>query len=93
MPAVTGVLATQVFGSLLKILPLEEGIPDPVGMSRDLLVTKQNERVFLEQLLDTSKVQEYVIPVPLRAELRKYQREGISWFGFLFKYRCASLVL
>ena len=48
--------STKIFGSLLKILPLEEGVPDPVGLDEDLMTSKQTERAFLEQLLDTSKV-------------------------------------
>ena len=37
---------------------------------------KQKERKFLEQLLDGKKVENYTIPVPIKAELRKYQRVG-----------------
>ena len=35
---------------------------------------KQKERKFLEQLLDGKKVENYTIPVPIKAELRKYQQ-------------------
>ena len=35
---------------------------------------KQKERKFLEQLLDGTKVENYTIPVPIKAELRKYQQ-------------------
>ena len=48
--------STKCFGTLLKILPLEEGVPDPVGLDADLMTSKLTERSFLEQLLDTSKV-------------------------------------
>ena len=37
---------------------------------------KQKERKFLEQLLDGKKVENYTIPVPIKAELRKYQQVG-----------------
>ena len=39
---------------------------------------KQKERKFLEQLLDGKKVENYTIPVPIKAELRKYQQVGCS---------------
>lgn len=35
---------------------------------------KAKERHFLEQLLDGKKLENYKIPVPIKAELRKYQQ-------------------
>lgn len=43
-------------------------------MSQALVEQKQKERKFLEQLLDGKKVENYTIPVPVKAELRKYQQ-------------------
>jgi len=43
-------------------------------MSKALVEQKQKERKFLEQLLDGKKVENYTIPVPVNAELRKYQQ-------------------
>ena len=43
-------------------------------MSKALVEQKQKERKFLEQLLDGKKVENYTIPVPVKAELRKYQQ-------------------
>lgn len=43
-------------------------------MSKDLIRQKARERHFLEQLLDGRKLENYKIPVPLKAELRKYQQ-------------------
>jgi TATA-binding protein-associated factor len=79
--------ATQCFGTLLQLLPLEAGIPDPEGLSQDLASKKVDERRFLEQLLDTSKVDNYVIPVKIDATLRRYQQEGVNWMAFLMKYQ------
>ena len=45
-------------------------------MSKAMVEQKQKERKFLEQLLDGKKVENYTIPVPIKAELRKYQRVG-----------------
>ena len=45
-------------------------------MSKAMVEQKQKERKFLEQLLDGKKVENYTIPVPIKAELRKYQQEG-----------------
>lgn len=43
-------------------------------MSADLIRQKARERHFLEQLLDGRKLENYKIPVPIKAELRKYQQ-------------------
>ena len=45
-------------------------------MSKAMVEQKQKERKFLEQLLDGKKVENYTIPVPIKAELRKYQQVG-----------------
>lgn len=45
-------------------------------MSADLIRQKARERHFLEQLLDGKKLENYKIPVPIKAELRKYQQVG-----------------
>lgn len=52
----------------------QAGIPDPPAMSADLIEQKARERHFLEQLLDGRKLENYKIPVPIKAELRKYQQ-------------------
>lgn len=43
-------------------------------MSEELIQLKAKERHFLEQLLDGKKLENYQIPVPINAELRKYQQ-------------------
>lgn len=55
-------------------LDFQAGIPDPPAMSADLIRQKARERHFLEQLLDGRKLENYKIPVPIKAELRKYQQ-------------------
>lgn len=52
----------------------QAGIPDPPAMSADLIRQKARERQFLEQLLDGRKLENYKIPLPIKAELRKYQQ-------------------
>ncbi|KAJ7915484.1 SNF2 superfamily chromatin remodeling protein [Mycena leptocephala] len=78
--------ATNTFASLVKMVPLEAGLPDPPGFPEELLKRRQTERQFLTQLLDGSKVEEYKIPVTIKAELRKYQQDGVNWLAFLAKY-------
>eukprot|EP00064_Thunnus_orientalis_P002982 superscaffoldBa00000234_g2990 len=67
-------------------------IPDPPAMSTDLIRQKARERHFLEQLLDGRKLENYKIPVPIKAELRKYQQDGVNWLSFLNKYKLHGIL-
>lgn len=43
-------------------------------MSSSLAEQRGQQRRFLEQLLDTSKLENYTVPIPIKADLRKYQQ-------------------
>ena len=64
----------------------------PKEMSADLAEQRARDRQFLEQLLDTSKLENYVVPVQIRADLRKYQQDGINWLAFLNKYKLHGIL-
>uniref|UniRef100_A0A8C3PD79 B-TFIID TATA-box binding protein associated factor 1 n=1 Tax=Chrysemys picta bellii TaxID=8478 RepID=A0A8C3PD79_CHRPI len=85
-------MATQCFATLIRLMPLEAGIPDPPNMSEELILLKAKERHFLEQLLDGKKLENYKIPVPIKAELRKYQQDGVNWLAFLNKYKLHGIL-
>jgi TATA-binding protein-associated factor len=53
---------------------------------------KRKERRFLEQLLDTSKIDNFEIPVKIAADLRRYQQEGINWMAFMLKYQLHGIL-
>lgn len=44
------------------------------------------------QLLDGSKAEQYEIPIPIKADLRQYQRDGVSWLAFLAKYQLHGIL-
>ncbi|CAN6599512.1 TATA-binding protein-associated factor Mot1p [Trichomonascus vanleenenianus] len=79
-------IATTTFASIIKLVPLESGIPDPPGMSQKLLEGRDREREFISQMLDVSKIKAFKLPVAIKADLRKYQQEGVNWLAFLNKY-------
>ncbi|OBZ85747.1 hypothetical protein A0J61_06204 [Choanephora cucurbitarum] len=83
---------TNCFALLIKLVPLEAGIPDPPGISTEMLQHRDEERRFLAQLLDSSKVENYDIPVKINAELRKYQQEGVNWLAFLNKFHLHGIL-
>ena len=70
----------------------QAGLPDPPEFSEDMLRRREEERHFLTQLLDGSKVEEYKVPVPIKAELRKYQQDGVNWLAFLTKFQLHGIL-
>ncbi|QIW95520.1 hypothetical protein AMS68_001038 [Peltaster fructicola] len=79
-------IATTAFATLVKLVPLEAGIPDPPGLPQSLLEGRDRERKFIAQMLDPKKVEPFTIPVAIKAELRSYQQDGVNWLHFLNKY-------
>ncbi|XP_068240504.1 TATA-binding protein-associated factor 172 [Palaemon carinicauda] len=85
-------LATHCFATLIRLLPLEGGVPDPPDMSSELMQQKLREREFLEHLLDPTKIESYKIPLPINAELRTYQQSGVNWLAFLNRYKLHGIL-
>ncbi|KAK4554894.1 TATA-binding protein-associated factor mot1 [Recurvomyces mirabilis] len=79
-------IATTAFATLVKLVPLEAGIPDPPGLPQSLLEGRERERKFISQMLDPKKVESFTIPVAIKAELRSYQQDGVNWLAFLNRY-------
>ncbi|EGG15746.1 SNF2-related domain-containing protein [Cavenderia fasciculata] len=84
--------ASLCFARLVKLMPLESGVPDPEGLDPVLVEKKKKERKFLEQLLDGSKVESYPLPMRINTELRKYQQDGVNWLAFLNKYQLHGIL-
>lgn len=85
-------LATTAFATLVKLVPLEAGIPDPPGLSEELLKGRERERNFMAQMLDPKKVEAFKIPVAIKAELRSYQQDGVNWLAFLNRYHLHGIL-
>ena len=79
-------IATTTFATLVKLVPLEAGIPDPPGFSEELLKGRDKERKFVAQMLDPKKTEPFEIPVAIKAKLRPYQQDGVNWLYFLNKF-------
>lgn len=86
------IFATTTFASLVKLVPLESGISDPPGISDELLKNRDSERKFISQILDGSKFEPFVVPPCIKANLRKYQQEGVNWLAFLNKYQLHGIL-
>jgi TATA-binding protein-associated factor len=85
-------IATTAFATLVKLVPLEAGIPDPPGLSEELLQGRDRERKFMAQMLDFKKVESFEIPVAIKATLRSYQQEGVNWLAFLNRYHLHGIL-
>ncbi|KAK7868472.1 hypothetical protein R5R35_011216 [Gryllus longicercus] len=85
-------MATHCFATLIQLMPLDGGLPEPPSLSADLIAQKVKERKFLEQLFNPKSIDEYKVPVPIKAELRSYQQAGVNWLAFLNKYKLHGIL-
>ena len=85
-------IATTTFATLVKLVPLEAGIPDPPGFPDSLLKGRDRERKFISQMLDPKKVEAFELPVAIKAELRSYQQDGVNWLAFLNRYHLHGIL-
>ena len=80
-------LASRTFASIIQLMPLEPGCRGAEAVPAPLAERKVAERRFLDQLMDPACIEEVPVPAAVRAELRPYQRRGVSWLAFLNKYQ------
>ena len=85
-------IAATTFATLVKLVPLEAGIPDPPGFSKELLEGRERERKFIGQMLDPKKAEDFKIPVAIKAQLRPYQQDGVNWLAFLNRYNLHGIL-
>ncbi|KAK4693178.1 TATA-binding protein-associated factor, partial [Lecanoromycetidae sp. Uapishka_2] len=85
-------ISTTTFATLVKLVPLEAGIPDPPGFPESLLKGRDRERKFISQMLDFKKVEPFELPVAIKAELRTYQQDGVNWLAFLNRYHLHGIL-
>ncbi|CAF3348525.1 unnamed protein product [Rotaria socialis] len=52
---------------------------------------RENEN-FLEQLFDNTKMPAYHLPMPVKADIRPYQHDGINWLMFLKRYNLSCVL-
>jgi len=69
-------MATHCFATLIQLMPLDGGVPDPPNLTPELAKQKARERRFLEQLFNPKSIENYKVPIPIQAELRSYQQVG-----------------
>ncbi|XP_074595311.1 histone acetyltransferase 1 [Brevipalpus obovatus] len=86
-------LATHCFAQLVQLMPLDNNkIDSNLDIREELIVRKQHEKHFLEQLINPKKLDDFKLPVPVKAELRSYQQEGVNWLSFLNRYKLHGIL-
>ncbi|KAF3783221.1 TATA-binding protein-associated factor, partial [Nymphaea thermarum] len=81
---------TSSFAALVPLLPLARGLPLPTGLNESL--SKNADVQFLEQLLDSSHIDDYKLSTKLKVTLRRYQQEGINWLSFLKRFKLHGIL-
>ncbi|CAF2468890.1 unnamed protein product [Rotaria sp. Silwood2] len=79
-------IASNCFAVLIKYYALyndDKQIEHTNGM--------ENEN-FLEQLFDNTKIPVYHLPMPVKADIRPYQHDGINWLMFLKRYNLSCVL-
>uniref|UniRef100_A0A1B6DFE2 TATA-binding protein-associated factor 172 n=1 Tax=Clastoptera arizonana TaxID=38151 RepID=A0A1B6DFE2_9HEMI len=84
--------ATHCFASLIQLMPLDGGVPNPPNMTLQLTEQKAKDKEFLEQLFNPKTIPDYKVPVPIRASLRSYQQAGVNWLALLNKYKLHGIL-
>lgn len=84
--------ATRSFATLIQLMPLDGGVPDPPDMSGEFAKHKQAEKQFLGQLFNPKSIPDFKIPVPINAQLRSYQQSGVNWLAFLNQYKLHGIL-
>lgn len=85
----TRLMAARAFGALVPLLALAQGAGAsalPAGLDAEQRTQAEADAAFLAQLLDSKCAEEFPLPVPLKCDLRPYQKEGINWLAFLRKF-------
>jgi TATA-binding protein-associated factor len=75
------------FARLIKLLPLEAGLPMPDNMPESMIQSREHERAFVGQLVGGTPPATYHLPMRIGIELRPYQQDGINWLVFLKNFK------
>lgn len=67
-------MASHTFGMLIQLMPLETVAPSPPDISAELMETVEEQRSFLNQLLNPKCIPDYKLSVKINGTLRSYQQ-------------------
>lgn len=67
-------MASQTFGTLIQLMPLETVTPSVSDLPPELANTVEEQRLFLNQLLNPKYIPDFKFSIKINAELRSYQQ-------------------
>lgn len=67
-------MASHTFGMLIQLMPLETVAPSPPDLPAEFMETVEEQRSFLNQLLNPKCIPDYKLSVDINASLRSYQQ-------------------
>jgi len=79
-------LCTLTFAQLVRYMPLDGVSTNIEGLLPELIKERSVQKVFLDQLMDPSQIEDCKVGIEINAELRHYQQEGVNWLWFLCKF-------
>ena len=74
----------SLLASLLQLLPLN--LQSIQSIDEELSAFASEGLNFLKTFVNNEMVEEYKLEVPVNADLRLYQKQGITWLATLIKY-------
>lgn len=86
-------MAARCFGTLVKILPLEAKT-EMSGLCDQVKALFNEQRQFLNLLTHPDSLSQSDLPLPsvTKADLRSYQKDGVTWLSFLNKYNLHGIL-
>ncbi len=79
-------MASHAFGMLIQLMPLETITPLPPQIPAELTESVEEQRSFLNQLLNPKCIPDFKLSIKINAELRSYQQvliacvKEFNWF-------------
>jgi TATA-binding protein-associated factor len=67
-------MCTHCFATLIQLMPLDGAIKEQSILSKELQEQKAKDHIFLQQLFNPKSIGDYVVPVPISAQIRSYQQ-------------------
>lgn len=86
-------ISTSCFATLIQLMPLDGQSPElSQNLNEELMRRKMKDREFLDYLFRPKSIPDYKVPVPINAQLRSYQQDGVNWLHFLNKYKLHGIL-
>lgn len=84
-------MASHTFGMVIQLMPLECASPSALNLSAELMESVEEQRSFLNQLLNPKCIPDFKLSVQINAELRSYQQVNRLILQHFSIFACATI--